>query len=296
MALKINVVLTCHNRVEKTVECIQTILVSAGDKYFLDFFICDDGSTDNTSTRIIDIFPKAHIIQGNGKLFWAKGMYLAMTEAKKVYCDYYLMVNDDVKFYPNMLDCLFYTYDYGKQEIKAVTGAIKDEISDYYTYGGIIEKRQNFKINICNVLPSNPPSLCDKANWNCFLISKKDYEQIGDVDNFYAHGCADYDYSYRICKRGGEILVSTEYVGTCSRNEDKNTWRDKTLPMIKRLKLLNQPNGFPLKSAIHYYWKTDKSWILIDVCVPYFVIVRDEIMKYSKKMHKRCQKNYIERE
>lgn len=282
MGLKINVVLTCHNRVEKTVECIQTILVSAGDKYFLNFFICDDGSTDNTSNRVLEIFPRAHIIYGNGKLFWAKGMYLAMAEAKKVYCDYYLMVNDDVKFYPNMLECMLNTYTYGKKEIKAVTGAVKDEFSNAYTYGGIIEKRKYFKINACNVLPSSPPSLCDKANWNCFLISKKNYESIGDIDNFYAHGFADYDYSYRIYKNGGEILVSTEYVGTCSRNEDKNTWRDKTLSMLKRLKLLNQPTGFPLKSAIHYYWKTDKVFFLIDIFVPYLIIFRDKFQKMIK--------------
>jgi len=54
------VLLTCHNRKDKTVECLSslyTCIVPQG--YSFDVFLVDDGSTDGTNETISEQFPLA---------------------------------------------------------------------------------------------------------------------------------------------------------------------------------------------------------------------------------------------
>lgn len=95
--VSIAVIFTCYNRAEKTRACIRS-LQSQTSHYLtdLDYYICDDGSTDDTCDMIKALLPHARIVKGDGKLFWVRGMHRAMQEAVRSYHDFYLMVNDDV--------------------------------------------------------------------------------------------------------------------------------------------------------------------------------------------------------
>ena len=139
--MKLDVILTCYNRAEKTRMCIERLQSSASKSKYdvrLQFFVCNDGSTDNTSEILREFGESVFEITGNGKLFWAKGMAAALKAAESTEKDYYLMVNDDVLFEPNAIDILFDNYGKYTEKNPVIVGATKDDRDDSFTYGGYI--------------------------------------------------------------------------------------------------------------------------------------------------------------
>lgn len=278
--ISISVIMTCFNRRKKTVACLKSLLLQEDvEQYEINFFICDDGSTDGTSSAVLELCPSATVVKGTGNLFWAKGMAKALKAANLVPCDFYLMVNDDVSFERDMLKTMMESF-YALDCEGAISGAFKDPITGDYSYGGERIIKRGFKEKTVEVLPNGEKmNFCDRANWNCFLISQDYYKRIGDIDDYYAHSYADYDYSNRIVQTGGKIGISFRYVGTCSRNSKKNTWMDSDLSTFERLKKLHRPNGIPIKSAIHYWGKFDRKYFIFRIARPYLAIFKDCIRK-----------------
>ena len=102
MKKNLAVLITCHNRLEKTKECLKSIYFQKKiEQYDVKVFLVDDGSTDGTPEYIKENFPEIILIQGDGNLYWGGGMYLAWEEALKYKknFDYFLWVNDDVIFF-----------------------------------------------------------------------------------------------------------------------------------------------------------------------------------------------------
>lgn len=249
-----------------TLACLKSLyqqtLVQKGD-VILKVFLCDDASTDGTVEEVRKNFPEVAIVNGSGDLFWAKGMEVAFSEARKSTSDFYLMVNDDVVFDNSMLSSLLNAYTAANSIYSdvAVVGSIKDAITGEWSYGGKDWNKKWFKDVKKAVLPSAPYAECQLANWNCFLLPETLAEKVGNIENVYDHAMADYDYSIRILKSGGHIVTSDQYVGACSRNETKGTWQDVSIPLNQRYKLLHKKTARPVKSYIHYCKVAyDNSW------------------------------------
>lgn len=84
MIKTIAVLLTVHNRREKTLNCLQNLFsqkVSGG--YEIQIYLTNDGCTDTTAEAVEKDFPQVHIIKGNGNLFWNRGMWTAWNAAVK---------------------------------------------------------------------------------------------------------------------------------------------------------------------------------------------------------------------
>lgn len=80
----IAVLLTVHNRKEKTLRCLQNLFKQEiPADYLIDVYLTDDGCTDGTPEAIRAQYPQVHIIKGNGNLFWNRGMYTAWEAATK---------------------------------------------------------------------------------------------------------------------------------------------------------------------------------------------------------------------
>lgn len=260
--IKIAVVFTCHNRKLKTKECIET-LINQRTNYSiaLDYYICDDGSTDGTCDIIDSLLPNATLLRGSGNLYWARGMYSAMKEAAKDYHDFYWMVNDDVAFFDDALEKMLNTYYNIAGKIKGqgtnssaygiVGSTLKKDLSDI-SYGGwnYVRKLKIGKSEL--VKPNGVPQKCDLANWNCFLITNKVIQNIGLIDSFYHHSKGDFDYSMMMMRKGYDIYIAYDYVGTVDNNEPLNL---SEYSRIKRLKRLFSVKGTPPKYEYHYFVK-----------------------------------------
>ena len=95
---RIAILMTCFNRSETTLRCLKSIVSQKLPNGFeTKIYLVDDGSPDKTGTLVKEMFPNVRVINGNGKLFWTKGMALAWkTAAADADSDYYLWLNDDV--------------------------------------------------------------------------------------------------------------------------------------------------------------------------------------------------------
>ena len=96
--MNIAVLMTCHNRCETTLGCLARLhsaFDAAADCLFK-VFLVDDGSTDGTADAVRKSFPSVNIIEGDGNLYWAKGMNLAWRKSiAEDDWDAYLWLNDD---------------------------------------------------------------------------------------------------------------------------------------------------------------------------------------------------------
>lgn len=236
--MEIAVILTCHNRKEKTLTCLES-LYKALDCYndenqikiCLTPYITDDGCTDGTAEAILNLYSEKqiHIVKGNGSLFWAGGMRLAWREALKlgnVY-DFYLLLNDDTVVYNNcffeLLQTNIYSLNYFKKH--GLYSGITCNISDHQkiSYGGSIwTNRLLAKSKMLK--PSGTPQLCDMTNANILLVSKEVVDEIGILYEGFCHATADYDYSINARKKNIPVLVTANVCGEC--DDDHGTFEE----------------------------------------------------------------------
>jgi len=280
--MKLAVIVTCFNRAEKTKKCIDSLLLSANkanSDVQLQIFVCNDGSTDATSSILESYGPVVKEIKGTGSLFWAKGMAVALEEAEKYDKDYYLMVNDDVEFDSNVIEIMISNYQHYYEEMIAIVGATKDDRDHNFTYGGYVWNGKALKKKIVPIKPEAKNLFCNTANWNCVLIPNIVYQKVGKIDTNYEHSFADFDYSNRLITLGFKMYVADEYIGYCRRNEEKGTWRDKNLGLKRRMQLLHRPNGFPPKSSWRYARKYYGIAAPIVFIIPYLSIIKNSLFR-----------------
>ena len=143
MVERIAVLMTVHNRCESTINCLQRVFSQAYDRerYCLEVFMTDDGCTDDTRKSVIDLFPSVHIIDGDGTLFWNRGMYAAWKEAEKGQYDYYLWLNDDTLIFDHTISHLLASSS--KHSNKSIIVGATSKVGDpsTITYGGWINRK-----------------------------------------------------------------------------------------------------------------------------------------------------------
>lgn len=101
---RIAALLTCHNRRELTLRCIQRLLAQSGYDAHLDVVVLDAASTDGTAEAIHARYEEATVLQGQADQFWNRGMHAAFSHAvAHGPYDFYLWVNDDTELAPGAL-------------------------------------------------------------------------------------------------------------------------------------------------------------------------------------------------
>lgn len=245
--MKLAVILTAYNRKDKTIKCINSLYEQEDIPEF-DVYLCDDGSVDGTTEAISQLFKDVHIVNGTGSLFWTRGMFVAMQAAVEKKYDYYLMVNDDVEFFPSMWRTMIYSC-YGNREC-AVTGCTKSRCDGKLTYSGSQFYHDNGKKYVgAKVEPSDKEKReCDVANWNCFLVPGLILDKIGLIDPTYEHSFGDYDFSLRMRALEIPIYISCDYIGYCENNAITKTYKDGTINRKERIKKILAANGLPIHS------------------------------------------------
>jgi GT2 family glycosyltransferase len=221
--IKIAVLITCHNRIQKTQTCLKSLFKQKKiENINLKVFLVDDGSTDGTKEYIKKEFSNVNLIIGNGNLFWGGGMFLAWETALKndIEYDYFLWINDDTFLFE---DAIFTLLASKKNDDDIVTGSICDPNTKKRTYGGAINEKKFFRPFKYKVVDVNgSPQEIDTINGNLVLIPYKAYDKVGKFDKNFFHAFGDVDYSLRARKKNIKILLTPTHVGTCERS-DKNS-------------------------------------------------------------------------
>ena len=234
-SLAVAVLMTCHNRVLKTCNCLQALFTQKLDSnVFLKVFLVDDASSDGTSQQVQHKFPQVHIIEGSGNLYWCGGMRLAWSVAAKSDPDFYLLLNDDTNLLPNALESLLALVPSPSTKAIAV-GSISDPETGKKSYGVVSISRTTAGHGL------------NTFNGNCVLIPRAVYQDLGSFHSAYTHGMGDHDYGYAAGRKGIPILETKHFIGTCPLDHTEKTWRDRSLSVSTRLRLLNSPKGLPFR-------------------------------------------------
>jgi len=274
----IAVLITCHNRKEKTLSCIQALFdqKGLGEEFTIEVFLVDDASTDGTSEALRIQYPEVNIIYGNGNLYWNSGMHLAWKTAYTVKdFDYYLWLNDDVVFFKYAFSILL------KQVYpnSIICGNTQSEISKVVTYGGQSQKLKKL------IVPNGNYQHCDYFVGNCIMIPRIVFKRLGNLDPFYQHAFGDIDYSLRALKSGIEMLVAPEFIGTCERNSGAQIWYSSSYKLKDRFKYLYSPLCYFHPVQFFYFDKKHKG--LFIACYHYLTVhlkcVFPSLWKFLKK-------------
>lgn len=239
------VLLTVHNRQAKTIKCLEHLFTQKQpDSLRMDVYLVDDGCTDGTRQAVEKLFPVVNIIQGNGELYWNRGMWTAWDVAsKKKKYDYFLWLNDDTYLLENAVVELLILCESYKDKI-IVVGASKSSKSDKLTYGGRISN----DILKCDGRP------CEVKGFdgNIVLVPQQVYMTLGNLDYYYRHGKGDSDYALRARKAGIKMYQCGYVLGICDEHERIDTWCNPDVPFPKRWRAMLEPTGMRPHEWFHY--------------------------------------------
>ena len=211
------VLLACHDRVATTIKCLSRLMPQLGDGS--EVFLVDDGSTDGTGDAVRRAFPQVHVIDGDGSLYWAKGMRKAWeaAAARRGDWDGYLWLNDDADLNGDAVERLVLK-DNGE---RIVVGELED------ADGGVVYGLRERGL----------------FTGNCVFVPRKVYERLGMICGDYSHAWADYDYAM-LAMRSGVEVVSAGVVGMAEGHPNRPSL--KGLPFRARLRSLSDPKGWNL--------------------------------------------------
>lgn len=247
----IAVLITCHNRKEKTLQCLNNLCgCTVPENFLLKVFLVDDGSTDGTSDEVRIKFPQVDLISGNGQLYWNRGMHAAWIEAKKNRdFDYFLWLNDDTNLKNSAIVELI--EDAAATKDKAIVcGAVCSKKNNTFTYGGRTAEGKEIQ-------PNGYIQNCYTINGNCVLVSKTICDKVGILDPIYPHAIGDYEYGLRAIKAGFTTVTTKAYIGYCEKNSSLPLWCYSKIPLGRRLKALYSPLG---NSHPYYFFIFEKKY------------------------------------
>lgn len=235
---KIAALLTVHNRKEKTIQCLYNLFrqENINNEYSVEVFLTDDGCTDGTSEAVQRLFPQIHILEGDGNLFWNRGMHVAWKEASKSFFDYFLWLNDDTFLYADAISRLL-NNSILKNNASIICGSTCDTENHLkITYGGLDKNRQ--------VVYSDTQFMpCFYMHGNIVLIPKEVFDRVGLNDPFYRHSLGDHDYGLMARRRGIEVLVSPGVYGECDVHDVISRWKNPAFPLQERWDAFFKPTG-----------------------------------------------------
>lgn len=249
-------VLTCFNRRLLTLACLAALEESsrvAGVD--LSVVLVDDASTDGTAAAVRAQFPWVEVIDGQGDLYWNRGMHQGFARALSRDADHYLWLNDDTHLVPAALSMLLDQGDaLRRREGKSVVmvGATVGRDSGKLSYGGRVARDRLRRFNYTLVWSEREPVPCQAMEGNCVLIPREIADKVGNLDPTFEHAMGDTDYGLRVQAAGYKLFVAPGIVGHCSVNPTGGTYFDSSLPLATRWRLIRSRKGLPVRSWLHF--------------------------------------------
>lgn len=274
--------LTVHNRKEKTLVCLRNLFrqkISEGVS--LTVYLTDDGCTDGTRESVVTEFPQVHIVEGDGSLFWNRGMIAAWQEAAKSDYDYYLWLNDDTYIYEDVIERLLQCSLHFEDVAIIVGTTCAVGKSNVITYGGWIDNKL--------VKDVSKEYKCDTFNGNIVLIPRAVYELLGTNDPYYRHAVGDTDYGLRANEQGLEVWTAEGLMGECDTHERPTVWMDPSQPFKKRWKNFFAPTG---NNPFEFFHFRKKHYGLLPACITFVsIFVHFLFPRFWKKSYKNYSEN-----
>ena len=247
MNKRIAVLLTVFNRKQQTLACLDRLFKQEMPMgYALNVYLVDDGCTDGTAQAVLEQFRgKVNVIQGDGTLFWNRGMWTAWnTAAKEFDYDFYLWLNDDTDLREGALSRLLKSSEANGNQAIIVGSTVETKTRRIQTYGG---RLADGSIPVC----AGKDVEVSHFNGNIVLIPRSVYHSLGNLDYYFTHSKGDFDYGMRAKEAGIRMFQCGDILGECDSHPVTDKWCDPRLPLSTRWKCLKRPNGMPPDESFH---------------------------------------------
>lgn len=246
--MNIAVLLTCHNRRDKTLACLRALFGNVLPPHAsIHVVMVDDGSTDGTAAAVAGEFPGVEILQGSGGLYWNRGMHMAFGHALKRGFDGYLWLNDDTELYPDSIMRLVASASdmYSETGVPCVIVGSTEDDDGRLSYGGSVTHSRLRRFRFYKVWNKDREVECEAMNGNCVLVPAQVADAVGNIDPVFEHAMGDVDYALRVRSKGMRVFAVRGFVGRCANNSLANTYMDPSLPLRKRWRLMTGAKGLP---------------------------------------------------
>jgi len=235
------ILLTVFNRVDCTIKCLKNLSLASAlcSDVTFDIYLTDDNSTDTTKQQLEEQFPQVKILQGDGNLFWCRGMvnsWNAAIEYTQTEYDGYFWLNNDSYIYPEALQNVLDS-SLEKNDMAIISGCFRSEKTGLSTYGGRLKGQTR------NLDPNGSLQIIDWMNGNLVFVPKYVFNKIGTLDPTFWHAIGDYDYGLRAKENDIQVLLSKDYVGVCEEHDRIEACYDPKIPIKKRFKNFYSPLG-----------------------------------------------------
>ena len=278
--LRVAVLMACHNRKNKTVQCLESLYAAKPSHWDLKIYLVDDGSTDGTSGAVEQFDPMIQIIKGNGEWYWAFSMYQAEMSIKES-CDAILWLNDDTKLEIDSIERIHNQFVLNRDSV--LIGQFRSSLNNTLTYGGLV-KYDKHPFHFKPVYARDTLISADTFNGNLVFIPIAISKAIGPIDGEFAHAYADIDYGLRARAQGVKIGVIPGFIGICETNP-----QPKYRSLTEELKGLLRVKATPLKSQIRFLKRHGGIFLVVFIVTPFFrvLLLKIKASIYSKTI--RCQ-------
>ena len=258
--ISIAVIMTVHNRKDKTLKCLNHLFSSHfSDNVKIVVYMTDDGSDDGTAEMVQKQFEQVRIIKGDGTLFWNRGMYTAWKEAAKSAHDYYFWLNDDTFIFPDAIERLIAVSIKNEDKAIVVGSTCSVDNKDVITYGGTGKNGKR-------IYSETQELSCFYMNGNIVLIPDYVFKKVGFNDYHYRHALGDHDYGLMAIDRGIKVLVAPGIYGSCNAHDKKSVWCDSNQPFNKRWRNFFKPTG---SNPFEFFYFRKKHCGLIPACLTF---------------------------
>lgn len=247
---KIVVLMTCFNRKDTTLSCLDHLFVAAKEKCDLEVVLVDDGSSDGTADAVGSRHPRVTVVKGSGSLYWNGGMRLAWCTALDIPTDFFLWLNDDTHLRIDAIENLLKCYNEQHSRKSIIVGHTVDPDSGELSYGGYrVSERGISKLHFRRLRENE--ILCDTMNGNCVLFPASVTKDVGINSANYRHAFGDIDLGFR-ARRNGYNLIQ---LGTPVAKQARNSQYDRS---VEKLDLQNwrfilfNPKGVPINEWLRF--------------------------------------------
>lgn len=259
MEKKVAVLLTCHNRKDKTASCLESLCqAKCPEGLHYSIFLVDDGCIDGTADHVREFYPSVNIIQGSGDLYWAGGMRLAWRTALEADdFDAFLLLNDDVELKPNFFYLLTQCHDYAEKNYGKggiYSAATLDKSMGSTSYGAQVIIKNSWRVVSRRVDPCGFPQEVDMTNGNILWVDRDAVKENGILSDGFVHGLADYDYALSAKKNNIIVLLASDYAGFCINDHGKS-FLNHSHSLTERLKYMRSPTGLAYRDYLFYVKK-----------------------------------------
>ena len=240
----VSIIFPTHNSKLLALRCLNSITKLSYPKSKIQIIVIDNGSTDNTSNELKLGFPRLNLITNTTNTSFA---YSINQGLKASTGEYVFITNDDVQFEPNGISELV-----SFLKVHPQTGIIGGKINSWSTPTKTTPSGYMFNYWTGDTyVPSEKISKVYEPDWiqGCTLLVRRTViDEIGPLDENYAHFFEDLDLCIRARRAGWKILylpVPTIWHGgstTANRNialKYTNWYKSKIYFVLKQLPFLN---------------------------------------------------------